>query len=179
MRLFAGLGVSSKLTQQFQNLPRTGLEDQRWVHPDDLHITLRFIGEAEETKLSEIQDVLEGVRVKHFSIVARGLDAFVKKNQAALYSPIESHRKITHLSAEITERMNRLGFEFPERAFAPHITLARLKTSPGLDKYIVRNKSAIHAEWTADKFYLFKSADPSNEGDARYSVLREYALERY
>ena len=179
MRLFAGLHVSPQFIRQAAALPRKGMDSARFVHPDDLHITLRFIGDAPDEKHDEIKNILSGVRMKQFSIVARGLGAFTQKSQAALYAPIESHKKITHLSAEITDRLNKIGFEFPIREFTPHITLARLKNTQGLEQYIERNKKAVHAEWAADKFYLFKSADPESEGGARYSVLQEYALTAY
>ncbi|MCC7304997.1 MAG: RNA 2',3'-cyclic phosphodiesterase [Alphaproteobacteria bacterium] len=175
IRLFAALSIPGVLKKQASALPRKGLSSPRWSHPDDLHITLRFIGDVDESRLPEIEETLEHVRVKPFTIVAKGLDIFARKKQKILYIPIESRRAVTNLSAEVTERLNKTDFEFPLDVYTPHITLARLSDPAGLRDYVYRNAGFIRLEWKAESFFLFRSADP-DAGGKRYSVVREYPL---
>jgi 2'-5' RNA ligase len=177
-RLFIALEVPAELKRQMESLPRKGLDSAHFQHPGDLHITLRFIGEAEDEQIPEIQKILEGIPVKKFGVVVKGLGIFHKKNQEILYAPVESARMVTHLSAEITERLQKARFVFTPQPYTPHVTLARLKTAHGLDQYVQKNKDKIHAEWTAQNFILFRSADP-DEGGKRYTKLREYSLKNY
>lgn len=178
LRLFVALEVDESLRGQILSLPRKGLDSARWSHPDDLHITLRFIGDVKEGQADKIKDILQGLRVQKFSIVVRGLNVFRKKHQSILYAPVESARKVTHLSAEITERLQTTGLEFPIQEYTPHVTIARLKKFQGLPDYIDHHSKKIHAEWRAEKFSLYLSANP-DEGGKRYTQLAQYPLPDY
>ncbi len=178
IRLFAALKVSNQLMQQIASLPRKGLDSPRWSHSEDLHITLRFVGDVAEEQLPAILETLEGVRVKIFKIVVRGLDIFEKKHQRILYAPVESARMVTHLSAEITERLQKAGLVFTEQHYTPHVTIARLKSRSGLLDYVMHHKKKIYAEWETGSFTLFRSAEP-NETGKRYTALKEYKLTDY
>jgi RNA 2',3'-cyclic 3'-phosphodiesterase len=178
IRLFAALDVSSELKNQIEALPRKGLDSARFSHMDDLHITLRFMGEVEDNKLPEIEEVLEGVRVKEFTVVVKGLALFEKKKQSVLYANVESVRSVTNLSAEVTERLQKIGFVFNEQFYKPHVTIARLKNVHGLQEYIKQHEKKIHAEWKAREFILYRSAEP-DAGGKRYTKLRTYGLAKY
>ncbi len=178
IRLFAALDVSDNLKQQISALPRKGLDSARFSHKDDLHITLRFIGEVEEEKLLAIKEILEGVHVKQFNVVVKGLALFEKKRQTVLYAPVESARSVTHLSTEITERLQKLGFVFSEQFYTPHVTIARTKNAEGLAGYINQHAKKISAEWKVEKFILYQSSDPDSSGQ-RYTSLKEYTLRKY
>jgi RNA 2',3'-cyclic 3'-phosphodiesterase len=178
IRLFTALDVPGSLKNQIEQLPRKGLNSARFSHIDDLHITLRFMGEVEEEKLLAIQEILEGVRIKEFTVVVKGLALFEKKKQAVLYAPVESARAVTHLSAEVTERLQKIGFIFTEQFYKPHVTIARLKNTHGLQDYIMQHSKKIFAEWKDQRFILYRSSEPDGKGQ-RYTKLREYALVKY
>ncbi len=178
IRLFAALAVPNLLKKQIAALPRKGLDSASFSHNDDLHITLRYVGEVEAEKLSLIEKVLEAVRVKQFSVVVRGLAIFEKQKRTVLHAPVESARSITHLSAEITERLQNLDFVFSEQSYKPHVTIARLKNPQGLDQYIRQNEKKIFVEWKAEEFILYRSAEPDAHGQ-RYTKLRAYPLHKF
>jgi 2'-5' RNA ligase len=178
VRLFTALNVSEILKKQYSALPRFGLDNPHWSHPDDLHITLRFLGEVEEERVPLIEQALENIRVKSFNVTARNLNMFDKKRQAVLYAAIENQKKIFHLTAEITDRLMPLGFVFSERSFTPHITLARLKNPQGLEAYIKYNGNQLHSSWEINNFTLYQSSDPENSGP-RYKALKTYPLLEY
>lgn len=177
-RLFVALKVSDSLKQQAQELPRTGLDSPRWSHPDDLHITLRFLGDVEDNRFSSIVDMFSCIHAVKFSLVVKGLAVFNRKNQRVLYAPVESARAVTNLSAEVTDRLEKIGFAFSKQPYTPHVTLARLNNAGSVEHYLKKHALRIRAEWAVDSFHLFRSADPDSRG-SRYRALAAFPLSDY
>lgn len=174
IRLFAALAVPPDVRALLAALPHKGL-DAKWSHPDDFHITIRFLGDLAPERLPEIEHALSLVRRAPFGVEVRGLDAFENKRQTILHAAIPSVRKMEALCADVTDELTPLGFDFGARAFVPHITLARLKSARGLDEYRDRHGRAVSARWQAAEFHLMLSAAPDEAG-RRYTVLRTYPL---
>mgnify|MGYP003394464162 CR=1 FL=1 len=174
LRLFTALPVSVRLSEQAATLPRGGLE-AKWNKNDDLHITLRFLGEVEPERLPEIQEALARVRRPAFYVEVRGMDRFDQKREAILYAVIESTRQLNTLCAEIGEALTPLGFDFGTRPYVPHVTLARLKSWRDLDTYIAKNERKINDHWQATHFGLMQSTG-LDEGE-RFLELTRYPLQ--
>lgn len=175
IRLFTALKVFSELRGQLAALPRKGL-DAKWTHPDDYHITLRFLGDIDESRLPDIQEALDRVRRPAFTVEAGGLAAFDNKKQAILHAKVLSARKLETLCADIGDRLAPLGFDFGARPFVPHVTLARVKGMRGVEDYIARHGRMVAARWEARAFYLMRSVAPDNAG-RRYTILQTIELE--
>lgn len=175
VRLFTALKVSPLLAEQVEAMPRKGMDSPRWTHADDLHITLRFIGDINETKIESIIHSLDLIKVRNFGVAVKGLDVFHKPHRSILYAPVESIRGTTNLTTEITDRLQELGFVFTEQFYTPHVTLARVKNKHGIETYAKKNAKKIFAEWMANSFYLMQSAHAAL-GQTRYTVLKEYSL---
>jgi 2'-5' RNA ligase len=177
--LFAALPIPPELADQIMALPRGGLDKGKFLHRDDLHITLRYIGrymhDRDDISIDNIQEALSRVRRPDFNIVARGMATFALKNQTILYAAIESTRKLTALTAEINEKLAPLGFEMPNKPFVPHVTIARLPKSQNPQSYMQRHAKSLHTEWKASQFHFYSSADEQN-GEKRYKILETYAL---
>jgi 2'-5' RNA ligase len=173
-RLFVALPVSSKIEVQVAGLPRKGL-DAKWNHPSDLHITLRFIGDIDRAQIDEVADALEKVRRPVFHVEASGFGFFDNPHQVVFWGGVGSGRKLNALVADINDAILPLGFEMPLRAYAPHITLARLKNRKGLDEYIKWHQSRLRDNWEARSFSLCLSGEVDGEG-RRYRRLRSYTL---
>lgn len=174
IRLFTALTVPPDLRAQLAALPRKGL-DAKWSHPDDFHITIRFLGDLEPERLPEIEQALSRVRRAPFGVEVQGLDVFENKHQSILHAKIQSVRKMEALCADVTDELTPLGFDFGPRAFVPHITLARLKNARGVDEYMARHGRVVAARWQATGFHLMLSAAPDAAG-RRYTVVRTYPL---
>lgn len=170
IRLFTALSISSELRAQLTALPRKGL-DAKWTHCDDYHITLRFLGDLDESRLPEIQEALSRVRRSSFTIEAGGLAVFDNKKQAILHAKILSTRKMETLCADVGDALTPLGFDFGARPFVPHVTLARVRGMRGVDDYIFRHGRTVAARWEAHSFYLMRSASPDEEG-RHYSIIQ-------
>lgn len=173
-RLFVALPVPSGFISQLRELPYKGLEG-KWNHKDDLHITIRFLGEVEENQIIDITDALNKVRRPQFSIEVSGLNVFDNKRQSILYANIASTKKLTTLCAEITDVLTPLGFDFGTRPYKPHITLIRLKNPHGIDKYINQHGKKINSSWRATGFKLMESSSADEKG-CHYKTLADYGL---
>lgn len=172
MRLFVGLPVPRSYRAAFAKL-REKYPSLHWHQPDDLHITLRFLGDVEEAQLSDIQEALGRVRVNNFGVEASGFDVF-DKDSGVLYCPVLSTRKLNNLVAEITDRLTPLGFNFGMRPYVPHITLARAKNKKDIPQFFVQKPMPLHGSWQADNFSLYRSSQ--KETGLLYEALSLYPL---
>ena len=175
VRLFTALRVPAEFTAAVKKLSRKGLE-AHWLPPDDLHITLRFLGDLPLERVPEIRQVLDRVRRPRFSVDTGGLGRFDLKKQSVLWAAVQSTRKLTALAGDINEVLAPLGFEMPVKPYVPHVTLARLKSSKGLDSYIKQHEKALSFHWQACSFGLYYSAPPDEKGN-RYRSLSEFPLQ--
>lgn len=178
-RLFVALPAPEELKKAVTGLPRNGLHDGRWTIEDDLHLTVRFLGDLEEEKIATVVEALERIKRPPFYIEADGLSAFYNKNQTILFAHIASTRKLTALCTDITDILTPLGFDFGMRPYVPHITLARLKKNHPprrkVEAYIDHNSRRIKQSWKASSFTLMKAA-ALEDSDRRYRPVREFPL---
>lgn len=174
IRLFVALPVPAPFRQQLAALPRKGL-DGRWVHEEDYHITLRFLGDVEAAQVPAIESVLLKIRRSVFGIEAGGFGIFEGDRQTVLWAALQSTRKLTALAAAINEAFTPLGFDMPVKPYRPHITLVRLKNQRGVDAYIARATNKLRFSWQADRFNLYRSGTPDEEG-RRYQMLGSFPL---
>lgn len=176
MRVFIGLPVPESLKNQYESLPRNGIE-AKWHHPDDLHITLKFLGFVTPEVIPEIINALSSIRRAPFTIVTKGMGVFEKeKKDYVLYGDIESRQKLTALFGAITDKLVPLGFDLPTRSFTPHITFARLKQDKGLDRYIKIHAQKIHTSWTAKEFYLYQTGEQLEGHEQKYRSIANFSL---
>jgi 2'-5' RNA ligase len=101
-----------------------------WADVDNLHLTLRFIGETEQKQLDEIILLIDEVaqRFNPFQFSLKNVGFFKSKNQPrVLFFAVENGLILSQLADEIEERVVVLGFSREERSFNPHLTIGRIK----------------------------------------------------
>ena len=149
----------------------------RWVAPESIHITLKFIGEAPETRLDEIHGALTGLTWKPFTVTVHRVGFFPGNRSPRVFWAGMEAPTMQGLAEEIDARMERLGFEKEKRAFRPHITLARAKDTR-MDSSLVAGAGKFEehefGSFAVDRVFLFKSTLKS--GGAVYDKLKEYLL---
>jgi 2'-5' RNA ligase len=177
MRLFAALPVPESFAAKIAALPRK-IPGAVWAPPEDLHITLRFLGEVEENKAAQIAESLARIARPPFTVEIEGLGVFHKKSGSVLWAKVASARKLTALAADINAAVEKLGFEMPRIPYVPHITLARLKTARGLDACI--SGQGVRHSWQAKGFALMESGGESDgESGARYRIDHFFDFPQY
>jgi 2'-5' RNA ligase len=135
MRLFVALDIEEAIRERmggFVGELRTLAPNLRWVSPESLHITLKFIGEQPESKMSAIEAALAKVSAPSMRISFRGCGFFpAPKSARVFWIGVEAGVELAQLARLVEDGLTPLGIEKEKRAFSPHLTLARGGGSSG------------------------------------------------
>jgi 2'-5' RNA ligase len=133
IRTFIAIKIipDKKLFDLISNLKKSlAGEEIRWVENDNLHLTLRFLGETNQFQIDEISKKLETISGKFqpFQFELKGLSVFKKKIQPhVLFVSVDNDFVLKQLATEIKEMCKIFGFTAEENTFNPHLTLGRIK----------------------------------------------------
>ena len=131
----------------------------RWVGDEQLHLTLRFIGEVERPLANEIATELDRIRSPDFELRISGVGKFEKRSGGALWAGVDPKPPVAALAAKVERALQKVGLEPEHRAFSPHITLARWnrRNAEAVDAFLRRNADLRSDPFEADRFILFES----------------------
>ncbi|HEX6660584.1 MAG TPA: RNA 2',3'-cyclic phosphodiesterase, partial [Sphingomicrobium sp.] len=101
--------------------------DFRWQVDEQLHLTLRFVGEVDRPIANDLADALSQIRAEPFSLHIAGVGRFEQRSSGALWAAAEPKTPVAALAAKVERVCQGIGLEPERRAFHPHITLARWK----------------------------------------------------
>ena len=165
MRLFVAIEIPSEIRfalAALVNELRPLAPAARWVRAENLHVTLKFLGETDEAQLAQVRAALVAIRsAQAVKLDFRGLGFFPnEKRPRVFWAGMEASPNVAPLAGGIDQAMQRLGFPKEERAFTPHLTLARFNP-PGiptkLQAAVEQNQSREFGSLTAAEFYLIES----------------------
>ncbi len=126
MRLFVGLELPDPLRDRLTALYGS-LVGARWTPPENLHLTLRFIGETPRHVAEEIDHALAALRGRSFPLALSGIGIFNRAGRAsALWAGIEQREPVEHLRRKVETALQRIGLPPERKRFQPHVTLARV-----------------------------------------------------
>lgn len=177
IRLFVAVDIPEDLRGDISSICY-GLPGAKWVTPDQLHLTLRFIGEVDGGVFREIRSVLENVKGQAFPLQIKGLGYFPpRKDPRVLWVGLEKSEALLQLRKKVDACLNSLGIESEKRKFSPHITLARLRKTPlvRLTNFLSGNNLFALPEFEVSVFYLY-SSQLSSKG-AIHTIEAEYFLQ--
>jgi 2'-5' RNA ligase len=200
MRLFIALDIDDEIRERIVRFVEgvSGFApDARWVKPDSLHATLKFIGEQPEPMLEEIKRALGTIAGGEITLQFRGYGFFpTAKSPRVFWVGIESGPELATLAAMVDQQTARLGIPKEERIFSPHLTLARggargnqSSGSPRWNKGDRPNRSFQRLQeklaalpspefgtMTAHEFFLYQSQ--LSPGGSKYTKLARFELRR-
>jgi 2'-5' RNA ligase len=141
MRTFIAIEVpediKSELNQLIDKL-KSSRADVKWVKAQGIHLTLKFLGNVEESKLEEIKQTLNKLTETEnpFEISLEGLGAFPKPAFArVIWVGIKQGNESTiNLAKKLEDELEKIGFKKEKRPFSPHLTLGRLRSPKNRDK---------------------------------------------
>jgi 2'-5' RNA ligase len=180
MRLFVALPIPDFVAQGLLLL-QDGVPGARWQAREQLHLTLRFIGEVEGGDVGAIHDALSGIDAPAFDLQLHGVGQFGNKQPHSLWAAARPSELLDHLQRKVDNAIRRVG-QPPSSGdkyahkFTAHVTLARLR-HPDMDK--VREWLTFHALATSggfavDAFRLYSSKLTSD--GSIYRVEQDYPL---
>jgi 2'-5' RNA ligase len=165
MRVFVALEIPSAARENLAALLqalRAVSPQTRWVRSENLHVTLKFIGEVAEAKLAAICSALAGVRFEQpVTLDFRGLGFFPnEKHPRVLWAGIEASPNLSVLAADIDRATEKLGIPVERRPFSPHLTVARFEPPRLPEKLrtaIQENVSRNFGSLRTGQFHLIES----------------------
>ncbi|MEC3911623.1 RNA 2',3'-cyclic phosphodiesterase [Sphingobium sp. CR2-8] len=155
----------------------TGVDMARWQDDDQLHLTLRFIGQVDRHCANDIADALATIRFTPFDVHLSGVDAFHRKGVVdTLWAGVKPRDPLAALHRKIDRACVSVGLQPESRAYLPHITLARFGRSGGLiEPFLARHAALTDAPFRVDGFTLFES-HLGHDG-AIYHAVDHYAAD--
>jgi len=159
IRLFVSLELPEASRERLHRLC-CDVPGARWVEPEQLHLTVRFIGEVEEHVFEEIRDRLGGVRVDPFEIELCGVGHFPPRGQPrVLWAGIARSDSLRLLHQRVDSVLVRAGLPPERRKFSPHITLARLRGAPprAVGSFLATHGLFREGPIEVDRFWLYSS----------------------
>jgi 2'-5' RNA ligase len=175
IRLFVALELPETVRDRLTAL-EGGVPCARWASAEQLHLTLRFIGEVDENVAHDIDDALGGVRAPSFTLELAGVGEFGGKKPRALWAGVRANEALSHLQRKIETALQRIGLPAEERKFSAHVTLARMRAAPREKVVQFLTQYALFASgpFPVNSFVLFSSLLGS--GGSVYHAERFYQL---
>jgi 2'-5' RNA ligase len=148
----------------------------RWVQDENLHLTLRFIGEVERPLGDDIAIALSRIRSGPFELRLSGVGIFEQRNGGALWAGVQPKEPVAALAAKVEHACVAAGLEPERRTFHPHVTLARWnrREAKAAQAFLERNRALASEAFAVDRFILYESR-LSRHG-AYYEEVADYAL---
>lgn len=176
LRLFVGLEIPDTIKSEL-DLISTGLPDARWITPENLHLTLQFIGEVDEGIAEDIDAALNGISAPSFDMTLSGIGYFETRNKVpAVWIGAAAEPFLSHLHSKVEHALIQAGLEPARRKFKPHVTLVRLKKVPVavVADYLENHAGIALPPFTVDHFTLFRSR--LGHAGATYEMLAHHPL---
>ena len=148
----------------------------KWSEAEDLHLTLRFLGDIAETTATDFVDLIREPGVAPFQIRLQGIGCFGGRQPRVIWAGAETGDGLDRLAQAHERAARHVGLEPDPRPFKPHVTLARLRgTRPEAVAAFLGDHGAFSSEpFEVDRFVLF-SARP-HTGGGPYVVEETFAL---
>lgn len=128
MRVFLAIDLPDDIRTELVRL-QEHLPVGRPVPPDNLHLTLSFLGEQSAATCEDAHAALSDLRAKPFDLCLAGLGSFGKKTPHVIWADVERCEELIELERKITQKLGSIGLQFQKRRFRPHVTIARLPNS--------------------------------------------------
>ena len=164
---------------QFCDKLRRAYPEARWVRTEGMHITLKFIGEANEARAEAIRTALRAVRSEApADLIFRKVGFFPNELRPRLFwVGIDASANLAEIAREIESNLERVGVAREAREFKPHLTLARFDEPRKLEKLHTAIQSAGAAEFgtvRTNEMYLYRSN--LERGGAKYTKIETFVF---
>jgi 2'-5' RNA ligase len=174
-------GTIQKKIEEVQGDLKSSHADVRWVSSEKIHLTLKFLGNIEESRIESIVKSIEEPihTTSAFHLSVRGMGAFPHfKNPRVIWMGlVDGEKVLTSFQKQLETSLEKIGFQAEDRPFQPHLTLGRAKSSRGRDELIGRMEKYREEEFgdfQVERLILFKS-DLTPSGPI-YTPLRDIKL---
>ena len=154
-----------------------GISAARWQDDDQLHLTLRFIGEVDRHRAEDIAAALGALHAPVISARIAGVSLFERKGQPHMvWAGVEPAQPLAGLHRKVDQLLARVGVAAETRAFVPHITLARLNRAAGpVAPFLAHSSDLSSPAFDFSHVILYESE--LAHGGSRYHPVARYPLD--
>ena len=154
-----------------------GISGARWQTDEQLHLSLRFIGEVDRHAAGDIHAALGAVHHPRFEIAVNGLGTFERRGQPeVVWAGVAPQEPVKALHKKVDQALAQVGVEREQRAYLPHVTLARLKRSSGSVRGLIEDRGGLTSPaFIVDSFGLYESK--LTPDGAVYAEIERYSLD--
>jgi len=177
IRVFIAIKFPAEILEEIEEIQKEigekKLFEGKLVEKENLHLTLKFLGEIDEEKVKKVEEELRSIKLEKFEAKISEIGVFDPELVRIIWLRIDGG-KILELQKEIDEKLK--GFFKREERFMSHVTIARVKKCEDKKKIIseIRNVKIPESNFLVREFYLVKSELKKEK--AEYSVLGEFKL---
>ena len=174
-RLFTGIEIPEEQREDIARLRRP-LPGGKWLEPENLHLTLRFLGDISNAQAVELSDRLASISADAFELRLSELGTFGGNEPRSLWVGVEPSPELEALARAHERAARACGLPAEARPFKPHVTIAKLRyTTPDAVARILGRIGAFRSEpFLVGRFVMF-SAKP-NTGGGPYVVESAFTL---
>ena len=176
VRVFAALPIPDDTARELKRLQK-GVPGARWRPVENFHITLRFFGEVEETRLDDLDGELSSVILPPFPFELRHASWFGKTDPHTLWMGVDAGESLQTLHRACEKAARKVGLKAETRNFTPHVTLAYLHNTPTekLRRFVDRTLDYGSGRLMARYFSLYRSFPRRGEANI-YEPVSDYPL---
>ena len=182
MRLFTAIDLHPDVLLRLERLLSAWRPEAliKWTPLDNLHVTIKFIGQWSEDRLDELDAALTSLVPREpFQVEIKDLGWFPnERSPHVLWAGVQGGDSLRRLALETEERLRSLGIAKEDREFRPHLTLARIKKPAPLGRLrqkMQEVKPTFFGKFPVGEFALYRS-DPGSNASV-YRKLRGYRFE--
>lgn len=182
MRLFTGIALGRNVERAVEQMLRElrPLVSVSWSLVENLHITTKFIGKWPEPRLDEIEQALDKIGAPAaFPVSIRGFGYLPDlRHPRMLFAGVQAGPELAELARQTEDALVPLGVAREDRAYTPHLTLARLdyKTVRTLREHIANMKNPDFGTFEVSEFHLYLSTPRAGGGGSVYRRLATFPL---
>ncbi len=183
MRVFIGIDLPENIKENLKGIIERvkKIREAKPVKLENLHITLKFLGEVEEKKVNIIQGKIEKFvkEIESFEVEVKGVGVFPsEKKPRVLWVGVEDKENLKKLNNRIEETLSEFGFE-KEKDFVSHITVSRFRSTPNksfIEEILGKFKDAVFGKFKITDFCFYES-NLTPEGPI-YKIIGKINLRR-
>ena len=177
-RLFVAIDLPDDVKKRIADICRD-LPGARPVSREQLHLTIRFIGDVDEDTFASAREALAGITGASFPLTIRGIGHFPPgKLPRVLWAGLEDSPPLMELQQQVELALVEAGIMPDARRFSPHLTLARLKETPPAKAALLeeQQRDLVAGPFTIEEFHLYSST--LNRAGAIHVKMQTYPLSR-
>jgi 2'-5' RNA ligase len=179
MRIFIALDIPQEIRAgiaEYRERAQALAPDARWARVEGLHVTLKFVGEVSDEVAQQMKSALAEIKAAPFEVKFEGVGFFPNERGARLFwVGVDGGAALPRLAAFVDAALERLGIKREEKAYHPHLTLARAGSHPLRELRPLLDQPPQFGTMTAREFFMYLSQP--QRGGSKYTKLERFGLE--